>query len=69
MGSQNFSSFGPDTWVGVPGREMGGDGGLGECRSDGSDELDVAGSTVSPRGEPRRDDRDSGRSLPEGEFG
>jgi hypothetical protein len=35
---------------------MGGDGGLGNTRPGGNKVLDVAGSTVFPRGDPRWND-------------
>ena len=64
-------SFSPrsDKWVGDPGREMEGDGSLGDTPPGGNEVLDVAGSTVFPRGDPRRNDCASAvvspRSLPE----
>ena len=56
MGSPTSSFPSYDKWVGDPGREMGGDGGLGDTRPGGNEVLDVAGSTVFPRGEPRWND-------------
>ncbi len=55
--------------MGDPGREMGGDGGLGDTRPGGSEVMDVAGSVVFLRGDPRWKDYESvmvyPRSLPE----
>ncbi len=69
MGSPKSSSPRSDKWVGDHGREMGGDGGLGDTRPGGIDVLDVAWSVVFPRGVPRCRDCDSVmvslRSLPE----
>ena len=56
MGSPNSSFPYSDKGVGDPGREMGGDGGLGDSRPGSNEVLDVAGSTVFPRGDPRRND-------------
>ncbi len=48
MGSPKSSVPCSNTGVGVPGREMGGEGGLGAVRSRGNDELEEAGSIVFP---------------------
>ncbi len=42
--------------MGDPGREMGGDGGLGDTRPGGNQVLDEAGSIVFARGDPRWND-------------
>ncbi len=42
--------------MGDPGREMGGDGGVGDTRPGGNELLEVAVSTVFPGGDPRWND-------------
>ncbi len=53
MGSPKSSSPCSDKWAGDPGREMGGDVGLGDFCPGGNEVLNVAGCTFFNRVNPR----------------